>query len=170
MTITTIPDIGKVNTELQPDTVVTVNQAVAIAVLSLETYATCITCKYKISSDDDCAECNKRKMFIALTNCKKETSGKLMFYSKDEKQILAIFQDNLIKISLVGQTLFWDIKRVWQTSIAIPVSMVCRKRYNQNTPCQFVCDVTKANGERLDYNNEPSCDIMWIRGAEARTS
>ena len=61
-------------------------------------------------------------------------------------------------------------KRVWQTSIAIPVSTVCRERYNQNTPRQFSCDVTKANGERFDYYREPSCAILWIRGAEARAS
>ena len=42
-------------------------------------------------------------------------------------------------------------KRVWQTSIAIPVSTVCRRRYNQNTPRQISRDVTKANGERFDY-------------------
>ena len=42
-TITTIPDIGEVNTELQQDTVVTINKAVVIAALSLETYSTC-TC------------------------------------------------------------------------------------------------------------------------------
>ena len=103
-TIITIPDIGEVKSEPEPDPVVTMEHKLwLLAVLSLEMYSTCIICKNKISTDDDCglAECSKCKMFLALTHCKNETSGKLMFYSKEDDvtMILTIFQENLTKIT-----------------------------------------------------------------------